>query len=225
MGGRYFLLSFWSTRNTSGRGQLDKTYSSYRRSCVEFVTVLDDDAKSAQKLDWLGIPWPIVADRDQAESLQDLFSVSRHPTFVLVDPNGQVREWQSVGTDPFRNSRTPPEIVDTMKDQLGESCVAAPERDDVMAVLDANPTWTRDSPWYLDGCSFTADSIAVIAIGAQPEEQGWPVKLAMEGLCTPTPTSESARPWREGFTLNTYLYRSLGEWVLIAGDPFIELEP
>lgn len=225
LGGAHVLVSFWSSRNIGYHDLLDASYPNYRQECLQFVTVLDDDSHSAKSLDWFGIPWTVIDDRDRGSSIQSDFDIVAHPTFVLIEPDGTIGDWQAVSSVDVATSRRSLRILERLKKKLGPECLAAPTREDVLRVIHSYRHWTIDSEWYVKGCSFTADSVRVETIGSQPEERGWPVRLAMEGSCKPTGESEYTQPWSERLKLNTYLYRNLGDWALIAAEPFVELEP
>lgn len=211
--GKYVLLNFWSP-DCSGcfDDRMNETYATIDKSCIEFVGI--GEGSEDEIRNWTrarGISWKQIADMGGGVSAA--YGVSRYPTDVLVNPSGEV----AAALDRFG----PSSRSDMLHAALPPACFRAPTLEEIMSAVTGEDGESEPTDYYIEGCSFLAEDVAVRSIGDRDPAHGWPVTLDVSGQCTGHEGAARQGTWHQELTLNIWLYQSMGEWMLVAREPFV----
>ena len=95
--GKYLLLDFWGSWcvNCIANFPRMKAFYQQHRDKLEILGVAIDDSKDKWKVAVKKheLPWKHVIDTDGAGNVKERYGISAAPTYVLIDPEGKVIEW------------------------------------------------------------------------------------------------------------------------------------
>ena len=95
--GRYVLLDFWGSWCVNCIAAFPKMKAFYEqhRDKLEIVGVAFHDTKDKWKEAALNneLPWKLVIDPDGESSVAERYGIVAAPTYVLIDPEGKIVEW------------------------------------------------------------------------------------------------------------------------------------
>ena len=212
--GKYVLLKFWSTDCVGCYSdRTSELLSTLDRSCIDVVGVSGNDMEKIR--DWTqarGISWGQISDA--GGRIGASYGISAYPTNVLVNPVGEV-------VSTLERSVGPDDDSDMLARVLPAACYNSPTADDVTSVFWGDHRYTDPTDYFVEGCSFDADEMTVQSVGDRDPDRGWPVTMDVSGECTPHENSDRQDPWHQDLTLNVWMFQNMGQWALLAREPFV----